>query len=248
MRKLFAVGDIHGHFLELMQLMHTLKVEAGLAPETDTVVFLGDYVDGGPDTKSVVEHLMAWQRQYPHWRFLKGNHEDLMLDALVYNFRKYGDYYIWWNQGGQATAHSYLPEAATDYERAIMQPREYIPPDHLDWLHQLPLTYEQDGYLFVHAGFAPRVGLDGQTETDMLWIREAFVNSDWDFDGRRVVFGHTPFAEPLVLPNKIGIDTMFRNYGKVTAVELDTADSHGEPRFHFSSAVGAWMDHGRDRR
>jgi serine/threonine protein phosphatase 1 len=241
MRKLFAVGDIHGHHAELMQLMETLRADAGLEPDSDTVVFLGDYVDGGPDTRSVIVQLVAWQREHPHWRFLKGNHEDLMLDALVYNFRTYGDFYLWWNQGGRETTRSYLPDNATDYERAIMQPREYIPPDHLDWLNSLPLTYEQDGYRFVHAGFRPRIGLAGQRERDMLWIREEFIESGWDFDGFRVVFGHTPFHEPLVLPNKIGIDTVFHHFGKLTAVELDPTDPGGEPRFHFSKPIGgAW--------
>jgi serine/threonine protein phosphatase 1 len=239
MGKLFAIGDIHGHYVELMQLMTTLRDEAGLKPGADTVVFLGDYVDGGPDTRSVIIRLMAWQQQYPHWRFLKGNHEDLMLDALVYNCRTYGDFYLWWNQGGRATTYSYLPAGTSDYERAIMQPREYIPPDHLDWLNGLPLTYEQDGYLFVHAGFRPRIGLAGQRELDMLWIREEFIESAWDFDGKRVVFGHTPFPEPLVLPNKIGIDTVFHSFGKLTAVALDTSNPRAEPRFHFSRPIGS---------
>lgn len=237
MNKLFAVGDIHGHFTELTALFETLTTGAGLQPDTDTVVFLGDYVDAGPSTREVVEQLMEWDERYPHWRFLKGNHEDLMLDALVYNFKKYGDYYIWWSQGGRATARSYLPPDASAYERAIMQPREYIPPRHLEWLNNRPLTHEQNGYVFVHAGFAPRIGLAGQTEEDMLWIRERFVNSDWDFDGKRVVFGHTPFEEPLVMPNKIGIDTVFHDFGKVTAVELDPIDPHGDPKFYFSHIV-----------
>ena len=242
MGKLFAIGDIHGHDAALTDLMASLQRGADLRPETDTVVFLGDYVDGGPDTRSVIAQLMAWQRQYPHWRFLKGNHEDLMLDALVYNFRIYGDFYIWWNQGGRETARSYLPADASDYERAIMQPREYIPPDHLDWINALPLTYEQDGYVFVHAGFRPRIGLAGQRERDMLWIREEFIASDWDFDGKRVVFGHTPFHEPLVLPNKIGIDTVFHSFGKLTAAELDTTDPGGELRFYFSRPItGKWQ-------
>lgn len=235
--RLFAIGDIHGQYRALATLMQTLESDAGLDPDRDTVVFLGDYVDGGPDTRRVVTQLMAWNAAYLHWRFLKGNHEDLMLDALVFNFRIYGDYYIWWNQGGRETAHSYLPPDATDYERAIMQPREYVPPDHLAWLADLPLTHEQDGYVFVHAGFAPRIGLKGQRELDMLWIREAFIDSDWDFDGLRVVFGHTPFAEPLVMPNKIGIDTMGHHGGRITAVELNRTDPTATPIIWHSPVV-----------
>lgn len=239
MKKLFALGDIHGHFKELSQVMNVLVSEGGLQPESDTVVFLGDYVDGGPATKQVVDQLISWQEQYPHWVFLKGNHEDMMLDALVYNNRKYGFYDMWWGQGGKATAHSYLPQSASLFQRAIMQPKEFVPTYHLEWLNTRPMTYEQDGYIFVHAGFAPGIGLEGQSENDMLWIRERFVTSDWDFDGKRVVFGHTPFKEPLVMPNKIGIDTMFHNFGKVTAVELDTFGTSSEPKFYFSSPVSS---------
>lgn len=237
MSKLFAIGDIHGHFAELTALMTTLRTDAGLQDLSDTVVFLGDFVDGGRQSRQVVDQLMAWSEQNPHWHFLKGNHEDMMLDALVYNNRKYGFFDMWWGQGGRATAHSYMPENATDYDRATTQPRQFIPSHHLEWLNSRPLTHEQDGYVFVHAGFAPRIGLSGQREEDMLWIRERFVNSDWDFDGKRVVFGHTPFAEPLVMPNKIGIDTMLHDSGRITAVELNTVNVLADPEFHFSPAV-----------
>ena len=237
MSKLFALGDIHGYFTQLGQLMDLLLTEGRLRPASDIVVFLGDYVDGGPATKQVIDQLIEWQEHYPHWVFLKGNHEDMMLDALVYNSKKYGFYDMWWGQGGKATAYSYLPENATDYDRAIMQPKEFIPTHHLAWLNSRPLTYEQDGYLFVHAGFAPRIGLEGQTENDMFWIREKFINSDWGFDGKRVVFGHTPFEQPLVMPNKIGIDTVFHGFGKITAAELDTTNVAVDPIFYFSPDV-----------
>ena len=242
MSRLFAIGDIHGHHRELMALMKRLISGSDLNPSEDTLVFLGDYVDGGPDVKRVLETLIEWQVRFPHWHFLKGNHEDMMLDALVYNSSRYGFYGHWWGQGGKETARSYLPKGASDFQRAIMQPDEFISTSHLDWLHNRPLMYEQDGYVFVHAGFAPRISLEGQNERDMLWIRETFVDLDWDFDGKRVVFGHTPFAEPVVMTNKIGIDTMFHDRGKLTAVELDTVNPQGTPVFTFSPAVEAPPD------
>ncbi len=246
MGKLYAVGDIHGHFAELTGLMGTLVSEAGLRPDTDTVVFLGDYVDGGPATRQVLDQLIAWQDEYPRWVFLKGNHEDLMLDALVYNNRTYGDYYLWWNQGGRATAHSYLPPDASDYDRAIMQPDEFIATNHLAWLNTRPLTHDQDGFLFVHAGFRPPYHLDAQREEDMLWIREGFFGHRFNF-GKPVVFGHTPFEEPQVFFDNrpghegeivaIGIDTMFHDFGKLTAVALDPGAPHAEPAFYFSEPL-----------
>lgn len=248
MSNLFAVGDIHGHFAELTTLMKTLASKAGLDPDTDTVVFLGDYVDGGPDTRQVVEQLIAWQEAYPHWVFLKGNHEDLILDALVYNSRTYGDYYLWWNQGGRATAQSYLPAEASDYERAIMQPDEFILTSHLEWLNTRPLWHDEGGFLFVHAGFRPPYHLDAQREEDMLWIREGFYNRQFNF-GKPVVFGHTPFDDPMIIRDSrpghkreivaIGIDTMFHVFGKLSAVRLDPGNPYADPAFYASDAVGS---------
>lgn len=230
------MSDIHGHYAEMMDLYQQM-LDAGFRPDTDTLVGLGDYVDGGPETRQVIDQLMQWDEEHPHWVFLKGNHEDLMLDALVFHGRTYGDFYLWWNQGGRATARSYLPETASEYERAIMQPAEFISTSHLEWLQRRPLYYEQDGYLFVHAGFRPGYTLEAQTEQDMLWIREGFIYSDQDFYGKRVVAGHTPLEEPIVMPNKILIDTMFHDIGKLTAVELDTTDPRAEPRFFFAEAT-----------
>ncbi len=245
MTRLYAIGDIHGHFTELMGL-HQRLLDDGMNPERDHLVFLGDYVDGGPRTRRVLEQLIAWDEQYPHWVFLKGNHEDLMLDALVYGGRKYGDYYLWWNQGGRETAMSYLPEDATAYERAIMQHDEFISTSHLEWLNTRPLMHETEQFLFVHAGFQPGYRLNGQSEETMLWIRGAFYNRRYNF-GKPVVFGHTPFDEPQVFRDDrpgheteivaIGIDTMFHDVGRLTAARLDPAAPHVAPRFLFSEAV-----------
>jgi serine/threonine protein phosphatase 1 len=245
MSRLYAIGDIHGHFTEL-QVLYQRLLDDGMVPERDHLVFLGDYVDGGPKSRQVVDQLITWHQEHPHWVFLKGNHEDLMLDALVYGGRKYGDYYLWWNQGGRETALSYLPEDATAYERAIMQPDEFISTSHLEWLNNRPLMHETGQFLFVHAGFQPGYYLNAQTEENMLWIREAFYRQRYNF-GKPVVFGHTPFEVPQVIFDyragheaeivAIGIDTMFHDFGRLSAVRLDPAAPHAVPRFLFSEAV-----------
>ena len=251
MSRIFAIGDIHGHSTELNDLMQSLTSEGGLDPVRDTVVFLGDYVDGGPHSRQVIEQLIAWQSTYPHWVFLKGNHEDLMLDALVFHGRHYDDYFLWWNQGGKATAYSYLPEGSSAYERAIMQPDEFIATSHLEWLNSLPLMHETDAFLFVHAGFRPGYYLSAQTEEDMLWIRGAFHAAHHNF-GKPVVFGHTPFAEPQVFHDNrpgheqeivaIGIDTVFHESGYLSAVALDPATPHARPTFLASQAIAGTQD------
>ena len=236
--KLFAVGDIHGHWVELAGLIQTLYARADFRPARDTLVQLGDIVDGGPDTRRVVEWCMEMPARHPHCVFLKANHEDMLLDAVRHHGRTYGDFYMWWGQGGRETGESYLRGVrATPYERRIMQPRDYIPAAHLDWLEARPLYHETDRHIFVHAGLRPGRALAAQAREDLLWIREEFIASDDDFGGKRVIFGHTPMREPLVRPNKIGIDTMYFNVGKLTAVEL----SGDEPIFyHQAAAAGPW--------
>jgi serine/threonine protein phosphatase 1 len=238
--KLFAIGDVHGHFRELMGLYGRLVHAAHLVPERDTLVFLGDLVDGGPQTKEVVEWCMAMAERYPHWVFLKGNHEDLLLDALVYNRRVYGDFALWWDQGGRQTTASYPNRAAPDaapHERAHAS----IPRAHLRWLHDRPHVHETDRHIFVHGGLRPGVPLAEQRPREVLWVREEFLCSPDDFGGKLVVFGHTPFRAPLVRANKLGLDTMLRDRGMLTAAEL----SGPAPVFYRQPALaGPWpADH-----
>ena len=249
MPKLVGLGDTHGHHTELMALFQKL-LDSGFDPEHDTLVGLGDYCDGGPDSKAVIDQLMAWERQYPHWVFLKGNHCQMMLDALAMRHNP-SIWNHWWGQGGKATAMSYLPKDASDYERALMQPENYIDPKHLDWLRRRPLMFDHPSFYFVHAGFRPRIPIEQQSAEDMTWIREDFFNLRFDF-GKPVIFGHTPMPEPrvfraLVSPEPVkpivavGIDTMIGDYGKLTAVELDPDQPQAEPIFHQVDAVaGPW--------
>ena len=243
MRRFFALGDIHAHHTELMALYQRL-LDDGFSPEVDTLIGLGDALDGGPEAKKVIDQLMTWQQAYPHWVFLRGNHEQMMLDALdsLKDEHPHPDtWHHWWSQGGRRTAYSYLPEDATDYERAIMQPEEYIDPAHIEWIRSLPLRHETDRFHFVHAGFRPGVPIEQQSEEDMLWIRESFFKQRYSF-GKPVIFGHTPVPEPMVVYDyrqghrdeivALGIDTMVGDYGKLTAVEL----SGDTPRFFFQPA------------
>lgn len=233
--KLVALADLHGHYQELIGLYKQL-LASGFDPERDTLIQLGDVVDGGKDSRKVVEWCMDMAARYPHWAFLKGNHSDMLLDAVRYHSRTYGSFNQWWNQGGKQTALSYIPTAATAYERSIMQRADYIPKEHLDWLEARPLYHETDRYIFVHAGLRPGIPLAEQRKDDLLWIRDEFIRSPYDF-GKRVIAGHTPMKEPLVMENKIMADTMSFERGKLTAVEL----SGDAPVFYFQEAVeGPW--------
>ena len=203
MERIFAVGDIHGCLDKLISLMDVIDV----APEKDTLLFIGDYIDRGPQSKEVVDYLIDLAKGQRRVIFLKGNHE-LMLQLYLSG----ADRFTFLANGGQATLDSYLKES-------IHVGANPIPSEHLDFFDALRLYYETDQYIFVHAGLKANIPLEEQDEWDMLWIREEFIYSDFDF-GKRVIFGHTPFREPLVLDNKIGIDTGAVYGNKLTCVEL----------------------------
>src|ERR1035437_5442737 len=154
-RKRLVIGDIHSHYKELMALINQAK-QFDFDLTKDQLITLGDQIDIGPDAKLVVQQLMDWQKEFnkpnePHVVCLYGNHEDLMMDALNPAHPIYGDYYIWWNQGGKETLKSYQPEGFSDFEKAIMQPKDYLTKEHLDWIAKLPYYYEAADFVFVHA-------------------------------------------------------------------------------------------------
>lgn len=183
--RLLAVGDIHGCPDHLERLM------ARVAPtREDRVVFLGDYVDRGPDGRKVLDFLIAFGRKFPNAVFLKGNHEAMFLDFLAGR-----NQWLFLANGGDTTLESYRESEGI-----------HIPKTHLEFLDKLVLYYATDDFIFVHAGLRPGRALEKQSESDLLWIRDEFIESGYDW-GKIVVFGHTPLAEPLFKANKIGVDT-----------------------------------------
>ena len=203
MERVFAVGDIHGCFDKLVSLMQIIDIDL----KRETLVFIGDYVDRGPHSKEVVDYLIDLAQQESRLVFLKGNHEQMLQDYLS-GADKLGFLY----NGGEATLESYV-------KSKDQSETSFMPPGHLEFFDNLRLYYETADYIFVHGGLKPAVPLSEQEEWDLLWIRDEFISSDFDF-GKRVIFGHTPFREPLVLDNKIGIDTGAVYGNKLTCVEL----------------------------
>lgn len=213
------------------------------------MVFLGDYIDRGPKSKQVVEQLMSWKKQYPHWQMLYGNHEDLMLDALMYNGKIYQSFDLWFQQGGKQTFLSYVPEGLTAYEKSIMQIKDVIPQKHLEWLAALPRYFEDDNYIYCHGGLVPGKKPEDTDPYDIIWIRDTFIRSTYDW-GKKVIFGHTVDASgehynvanpwgkkqkymPIVKKNKIGIDTAVcpPSSVRLTCVELPKEVFHQQESF-----------------
>lgn len=202
--KYFAIGDVHGCISLLEALWHKIDFDIG----KDTLLFIGDYIDRGPDSREVVDFILDLKKKV-NVICLRGNHEQMLLTYHLYN--SYKDFYLL--NGGASTVMSY-GLVDTDMGRRVN-----IPPDHLDFFRGLISYHETDGYIFVHAGLKPGIPLHKQDPTDMIWIRNEFIDSDYDF-GKKIVFGHTPMPTPFVTAGKIGIDTGAVYGGKLTCVQL----------------------------
>ena len=197
---IYAVGDIHGCLDRLEMLLDEVQPDL----EKDVLLFVGDYIDRGPDSRGVVDYVLGLQQKYPreHVVCLKGNHEAMLLDFLQGRER---EKFLF--NGGLGTLREYWGDNWDNLKELI------LPPEHARFYQELRAYYETPDYIFVHGGLKPGVPLPEQQEVDLLWIRGEFITSVEDF-GRLVVFGHTPFKRPLVMPNKIGIDTgaVYGNY------------------------------------
>ncbi len=206
MKKIFAIGDIHGCLEKLSMLMRKMKIDH----QNDTVVFIGDYIDRSEFGPEVVDYVIRLQSEYKKVICLMGNHEQMLA-----NYLEGVDEDMYLTNGGRITLHSYGILLSDDVEER----KRKIPVSHRVFFESLLPYYETDDYIFVHAGLKPGVPLKEQTIDDLLWIRHEFVGSEYDF-GKTVVFGHTPLNHPLINKNMIGIDTGAVYGGKLTCVEL----------------------------
>jgi len=199
--KIFAIGDIHGCLDKLKTLLGMIQLDW----DKDLMVFLGDYVDRGPDSQGVIELLLDLKKEHAdRLIFLKGNHEWMFMQFL-----KGEEHDLFLQNGGRKTLESYSVEKG----------RIDIPQSHRDFLDHLDLYFETDDYIFVHAGLRPYISISEQSPEDFLWIRSHFLKSSYDW-GKRVIFGHTQFSVPLIEANKVGIDTGAVYGGRLTCLVL----------------------------
>jgi len=230
--RVYAVGDIHGRADLLTTIRKKIARDgkkgikkAGI--KRKVVVYLGDYVDRGPDSFGVIEMLLDDPLDGFEEVYLKGNHEDYMTKFLIGD----GDGLGWLFNGAESTIASYGVEPGSwmdfDPERLRELRSELfdaMPKRHRDFLKDLELSHTEGGYLFVHAGIRPEVPLDAQDEEDLMWIREDFLQSEADH-AARVVHGHTISWTPEILPNRIGIDTGAFVSGVLTALVVEGAET-----------------------
>ncbi len=224
-RRVYAVGDVHGR-ADLLSLLHgRIEADARGAPEARKVlVYLGDYVDRGPNSFAVVETLIQRPLAGFHIVHLKGNHEDFLLRFL--DDPSLAE--IWLMNGAAATLLSYGVDVydpatgASTFEGVRHDFAASLPAHHLAFFRRLHMCHVEGDYAFVHAGVRPGVPLDGQRDDDLLWIRDPFLDSDRDF-GKVVVHGHTVDRDPVQRANRIGIDTGACFTGCLTCLVLEGA-------------------------
>lgn len=210
--RLYAVGDIHGCYSELDTLLNYLENSENLTG-ADRVVFIGDFVDRGPDSQQVVERLLAFKSRFKSSIFLRGNHEDMLLDFLGFG-GSHGGVYL--SNGGIETLQSY----GLDNDSGIKDLFNKMPLSHLNFFQSLDSLVVVGEYIFAHAGVNPARFLRNQAPEDVYWIREGFIEKPHSFN-KVVVFGHTPYPEVMRdLPYKIGIDTGLVFGNKLSCIEL----------------------------
>lgn len=196
--KIFAIGDIHGSLNKLIALINKIDWR----PENgDRLIFLGDYIDRGPNGPEVIDFILELQQKSPRIMALCGNHEQMFLDFISGRGLP-----VYTANGLSATIRSYAG-------------RHQFPLGHLKFFNSLKLYYETETHIFAHAGLRDRLPVSEQNPSDLLWIRDEFLKSDYDH-GKTIVFGHTPFREPYLRPGKIGIDTGAVYGGNLTCLVL----------------------------
>jgi len=220
---IYVIGDIHGCSKQLKEMWKKIKFNKA----TDKVIFLGDYIDRGPDSYGVIKFIQRKQRQFGRKRIvaLRGNHEQMAIDALKYP----KEIHLFYGNGGCATVRSYEQNGA-----------QLI--DDLKWFESLPIMHEEEYFIAVHAGLNPQFDISNQQEMDMLWIREEFHKAPEGTFNKPVLFGHSIthyyFEEgygfvPVLVNGNLALDT-----GCVAAGHLTCAILEGSQVTGFLAVIG----------
>ena len=203
MPRTYALSDIHGCLTKLDGLVSRCRADA--KDDVARFIFLGDYIDRGPDSRGVLDYLIDLQHRRPaEVTCLCGNHEDMALNAID-DASQIAQWVVY--NGGDKALRSF----------GVTHPSD-IPARYVDWMRALGTHLDDGVRFFVHAGINPVRPLDRQTRHDMLWMREPFLSDPREF-GRFVVHGHTPLQGgcPDLRSNRVNIDTAAVLGGPLTA-------------------------------
>lgn len=209
-----VIGDIHGCYNELKELISTLETEGEYRKGIDKLVFLGDYIDRGSDSRLVIEFIRNLQKEYDNVVALMGNHEDMLLDYLDND----NDNWTW--NGYASTMDSYR-----GFDKQFKKD--------VQWIRSLPLYHEDEYFVYVHAGIDPKKPMKKQDRFTLLWVREPFIYGMKEYH-KRVIFGHTPTItlnenyKPIqTFTNNVGIDTACVYGGYLTALIIEDDEIDG---------------------
>jgi serine/threonine protein phosphatase 1 len=237
----YAIGDVHGRLDLLDDLLVRIRQDADRHPSdrARSLVFLGDYIDRGSESRGVVERLLTDPLPGFATVRLMGNHEEAMLAFLDGE----SDGLDWLSFGGVETLMSYgvplrsLPRTGDAVRALRVALAAAVPAHHVELIRRCTLHHSVGDYLFVHAGVRPGIPLERQTPTDMMWIRDDFLRARIPLRGRVVVHGHTICDLPQNRGHRINIDTGAFASGRLTSLALrgsgrrflSTADAVAEP-------------------
>ncbi len=222
--RIYAVGDLHGRADLFDRLAERVAADLRQSPhEAASAIFLGDYIDRGPDSFGVIDRLASGRFPTPAV-CLRGNHEAIFLqfledETVLDDWRRFGALETLSSYGVDVSQ----PMRGRGFKEAQAQLQEKLPPAHLEFLQGARLSLSLGDYFFCHAGVRPQVPLARQQEQDLLWIRQEFLGFPGDF-GKIVVHGHTPSPEPQLRPNRIGVDTGAYATGRLACLVLEGAE------------------------
>jgi len=225
-QRVYAVGDIHGRADLLEEILRLIGEDSeSRTPARTHLIFLGDLVDRGPESRAVIERLLALRNSGAETRFLLGNHDEVFLKAASGDAKAMR---FFTKIGGKETILSYgvtnreYDEA--DFEDLTRLLAGRVPDAHREFLSGFENYAEIGDYLFVHAGIRPGVDIADQTTADLRWIRKDFLDHR-DHHGKMVVHGHSISQDADIRHNRMGIDTGAFASGRLTALGLE-GDEH----------------------
>lgn len=221
--RVFAVGDVHGHLDLLEQMLDAIAAEDARRPPAawSIELFLGDAIDRGPESRGVIDLLLAPPGGGRQRVCLRGNHEDCLLrflddPSILLDWRAYG---------GLETLASYgvarRPLTSPDDLDAVrIEFLQKLPEAHRRYFEHTWMFYQEGGFFFSHAGIRPGVPLAEQAVEDLLYIRDPFLPAAAAFE-KRVVHGHTPVAAVDIRPNRINVDTGAYATGRLSCAVIE---------------------------
>ncbi|MEM8749001.1 MAG: metallophosphoesterase family protein [Pseudomonadota bacterium] len=230
-KRLYAIGDIHGCLIELNALLDRIRDDLEQRPvEQHRIIFIGDYVDRGPDSKGVITRLIDLRETGQPVQFLRGNHEEKLINAIngmtleaVDGFARYGGLETLASYGLNDLGHLSSSMKKKHLNRLTDDIAAAVGSEHREFLDNLETSFVEGDYFFCHAGVDPTRSLNDQSEHDLVWMREPFLSHKKRLE-KVVVHGHTPRRAVEFRRHRVNVDTGCVYGGTLTALVLEEGE------------------------